>query len=223
MMSFQEIGLKVYRHYISTRLIQSNTMSVPLRRQRLLTMASTKPRKKRMTPQESEAKQVIKCLRRRLQWCNNNNISFDSEEEQYSILPRALTDEDGCPHKSNKSNWTDKLQQCYQSVEPNVIVSSLPWVPQTAIIDAMFIINTRPLRRTTTISEYVKLLFNQHILEHFKIGTSEVHVIFDNPTSQSFNPKMFEQARRHSHKPTPKHDHYVFNTDTKWVARIFRL
>ena len=47
----------------------------------------------------------------------------------------------GCLHKSNKSNWTDKLQQHYQSVEPNVIVSSLPWVPQTAIIDAMFIIN----------------------------------------------------------------------------------
>ena len=31
-----------------------------------------------MTPKEQEAKQVIKCLRRRLQWCNENGMTFDS-------------------------------------------------------------------------------------------------------------------------------------------------
>ena len=32
-----------------------------------------------------------------------------------------LVDKDGCPHKSNKSNWTEKLQLRYQSAQPEVI------------------------------------------------------------------------------------------------------
>jgi len=63
MMRFRDIGLEANKHYINTRLIHSNMMNVPLRRQRLLTMSSMKTRKKRMTPKELEAKQVIKCLR----------------------------------------------------------------------------------------------------------------------------------------------------------------
>ena len=42
------------------------------------------------------------------------------------MLPRALADEDGCPHKSNKSSWTEKLHHRYESVQPEAIVSSLP-------------------------------------------------------------------------------------------------
>ena len=57
-----------------------------------------------MTSKEQEAKQVIKCMRWRLQWCNKNQMSFDSSEEQYSVLPRALADEDGYPHGANKSH-----------------------------------------------------------------------------------------------------------------------
>jgi len=174
-MTFWDIGLEAYKHYINTRLIQRNMISVPLRCKKLLTMSSMKTRKKKMIPKELEAKQVIKCLRHWLQWCNNNKISFDSEEEQYSILPWALADEDGCPHKSNKSHWTNKLQQRYQSLEQSVIVSLLSLVPQATITDTMFIINTRPLRRTTIFSKYGKLLFNQYILEHFKMGTHEIH------------------------------------------------
>ena len=80
-------------------------------------MSKTKAKKKRIAPKEQEAKQVIKCLRRRLQWCNANKVSFNTGKEQYSVLPRALADEDGFPHKSNKSHWTDKLQQRYQSAQ----------------------------------------------------------------------------------------------------------
>ena len=67
-------------------------INAPLHRQKL-----------RMTPKEQEAKQVIKCLRCCLQWCNENRVSFNSGEEQYSILPREIEDDDGHPNKSNKS------------------------------------------------------------------------------------------------------------------------
>ena len=146
MMTFRQVGIVAYKQYITTRLIEMPShINAPLRRQKLLTMSSTRAKKKRMTPKEQEAKQVIKCLRRRLQWCNENRVSFNSGEEQYSILPRALADEDGYPNKSNKSHWTEKLHHRYQSAQPSVIVSSLPWLPQAVIIDAMFMLYTKPL------------------------------------------------------------------------------
>jgi len=91
-------------------------------------------------------------------------------------LPRALADKDGNPHKPSKSSWTDKLEIRYQSAEPCIFMKSLPWVPQVAIIDAMFIVNTWPLRRTKTIAEYAHLLFDRFALEHFKGGVKEVHL-----------------------------------------------
>ena len=166
MLSFREIGVRAFKQYVETRIIRrSSSVNAPLRRQKLLTMSTMKTKKKRLTPKEQEAKQVIKCLRRRLQWCSTSKSTFDPGEEQYSVLPRALANEDGIPHKSSKSHWTDKLQQRYQSSEFKLISSSLAWVPQTVIIDAMFIIHTRPLRRTSNIAEYGKLLFNQYVLE----------------------------------------------------------
>ena len=69
MLSFRDIyvGLQAFRQYVNTRIIQRPSQAnAPLRRQKLLTMSTTKARKKRMTPKEQEAKQVIKCLRRRL-------------------------------------------------------------------------------------------------------------------------------------------------------------
>ena len=120
MLSFWCIGLEAFQQYINTRILQTpSCASAPVRRRKLLTMATTRKNRKRMTPKEQEAKQVIKCLRRRLQWCNKHQLSFDSSEEQYSVLPRALADENGYPHKANKSHWTDNLQQRYQLTEPS--------------------------------------------------------------------------------------------------------
>ena len=62
---------------------------------------NSKEKEKRTTPREQEAKQVIKCLRKRLAWCNQSNVMYDSSEEQYSILPRAIAHGDGNPYKAN--------------------------------------------------------------------------------------------------------------------------
>ena len=222
MLSFCRIGLEAFQQYINTRILQTpSCASAPVRRHKLLTMATTRNSRKRMTPKEQESKQVIKCLRWRLHWCNKNQISFDSSEEQYSVLPRALADEDGYPHKASKSHWTDKLQQCYQFTEPMVFMNHLPWVPQTVIIDAMFMINTKPLRRTMTIADYGKLVFHQYSLQHYKNGTTEVQLIFDNPHTQTFDPKQYEQARRYSNKAAifKLHEHQPFDPDSRIPQR----
>ena len=215
MLSFRQIGLEVFQQYINTRILQTpSCASAPLRRRKLLTMSTLRKTRKRMTPKEQEAKQVMKCLRRRLQWCNQYKLSFDSSEEQYSILPRALADENGYPHKANKSHWTDKLQQRYQLAEPRVFTNQLLWIPQAVIIDAMFMINTKPLRRTATIGDYGKLLFHQYTVDHYKAGTNEVHFIFDNPGTQKFNPKQYERARRYNKATTKQHEHQQFDPDS---------
>ena len=80
-MSFRQVGMMAYRRYITTRLLEMPShINAPLQHQNLLTMSSTRVKKKRMTPKEQEAKQVIKCLRCRLQWCNESRMSFDSGE-----------------------------------------------------------------------------------------------------------------------------------------------
>ena len=129
------------------------------------------------------------------------------------MLPRALCDENGMPNKSSKSHWTDKLQKPYQLSETRIVTYSLQCLPQAVIIDAMFMLNTKPLRRTNTIAEYSKLLFHQYILHHFKTGICEVHLVFDSPCRNSFNPKIFEQDRWYK-KTFKMHEHCHFDVNT---------
>ena len=62
-------------------------------------------------------------------------------------------------------------------------------------------------------------LFNQFILQHYKAGTSEVHLIFDKVYRQLFNPKRFEHVKRYS-KNSSDHQHCSFipeaNVPNKW-------
>ena len=107
MLSFRQTGLQAFKHYITTRIPQkSNSTKLHLNATKLMTMSAIK-KGKRTTSKEQEAKHVIKCLKKQLAWCNQNNVMYDSSEEQYSFLPRAIADEDGNPHKANKSNWTN--------------------------------------------------------------------------------------------------------------------
>ena len=167
---------------------------------------------------------VIKCLRRRLAWCQRNNQQFSFTDEIYSIYPRALSDQNGIPHKSAKSHWNEKLKTRYATYKQEVFSSSIPseLTPQAVVIDAMFLINTKPLHNTKTIPQYTKLLFARFIQEHFKRGVSEVHVVFDKPIQIQFNPKKFEHEQRdlvvtnHTHRKFESN----FNIDISWSELI---
>ena len=212
MLNFRCIGKQAYFDYVTYHILhQPSSVKATLRRHKLLTMKPVKSHTKRRNPKEQEARQVIKCLRHKLAWCNHGNLQRDVSDEQYSVLPRAIADEDGNPHKSSKSNWSDKLTSRYGSADPPVFSSHLPFVPQVVIIDAMFTLNTRPLRQTKTVSDYTKLLFNQLVLQHYKTGANEVHLVFDKPGRQQFNPKQFEHHKRSlQHKTVNEHQHYTF-------------
>lgn len=91
----------------------------------------------------------------------------------------------------------------------------LDWIPQTVIVDAMFLINTKPLRRTKNITAYSHLLFNRFVLDHYMAGVEEVHLLFDMPCKRPFNPKQFEQGRRDvKSRSKSTHHHLQFTPDT---------
>ena len=196
-----------------------SSAKVPLRQHKLITMATGRTQKTRSTPKEKEAKQVITYLRCRLAWFSHNEQPHSVSEEQYSELPRALADKDDNPYKGNKSAWTDKLASRYLIADPPVFTTSLTTIPEVAIIDAMFIINTRPLHQTKTFFEYAHILFNRYILQHYQAGTSEVHLIFNKVNTQLFNPKQFEHTKHYS-KNSSDYQHCSFSPEAsvlnKW-------
>ena len=48
---------------------------------------------------------------------------------------KKLADQNGIPHKSSKSTWTEKLESRYKTAVPNVVSNHLPegWTPQAAM------------------------------------------------------------------------------------------
>ena len=135
-------------------------------------MATVKHSRRKASQKLKEAQQVSKCLRRHLVFCNRTCQSYDSSPGTVLGLSKSTCGRGGLgyPHKASKSNWTDKLRSRYQSKQCPPVTQSLPsaWVPQVTIIDAMFLINTKPLRKTKTIAEYAQFLFN-HFLKWIHI------------------------------------------------------
>ena len=129
-----------------------------------------------MNQKEKDMKQVNTCLRQRLAWCNRTGQTFDQTVEQYSVYPRAIADENGCPLKGSKSVWKEKFFKRYTDVSSPVISDMLPdqWSPDGIIIDAMFLINCKPLRNVPNITDYSIFLFKRFVLPYFAGGASEI-------------------------------------------------
>ena len=227
LLSFRKVGLQDFENFVKHRILkQPSSAAAPVRRRRLLTMAPRKMGKKRLSQKELEHKQVTKCLRCRLAWCNETGQSYNPAQEQYSVYPRALADCNGNLHGGVKSTWTDKLRGRYKGGD--TFMESLPnsWSPSVVVIDGMFLINTNPLQQTQNIASYADLLFNRFIRPHYHKGTKTVHLIFDNPGQHAFNPKQFEQRKRddkrtHGNSKSNPHEHAQFSPSTP-VKRPWR-
>ena len=226
LLNARAIGESVYKNYITHQIMQVPSVNKPqTRRKRLLTMAPPKETKRKISHKEKEEREISKYLRRRLAWCNQTGQQYDESEEQYSLLPRALAEPDGGLHTGSKSKWTDKLKSRYNVPGTTPFLSSLPWVPQVAIVDAMFAINIVPLRQHSNILMYTDFLFRQYAGPHFSRGTKEVHFVFDHPKQHGFNPKGFEHNRRYGEAPKD-HIHTTSMTavtSTKTMERVCGL
>ena len=104
-----------------------------------------------------------------------------------------------------------------------MILSRSPglWVPDTVVLEGMFLINTAPLVTHATMRDYAAFLVKRFITPHLAKGVKEVHIVYDRPVSNHLTPKPFEQRRRDTeHSVSSEHEHLSFNDATpvpqKW-------
>jgi len=85
----------------------------------------------------------------------------------------------------------------------------------------MFIIYTTPPLFHKTVEEYTNFILNRYVIFHYRNGTTEVHVVFDDPQRFELSPKMVERERRDKRKVSDdNHKHHEFQDSlppsSKW-------
>lgn len=135
-------------------------------------------------------------MKKKMQYSHKTGIPVERPGEQLIELPLALCDNEGVPLKGQKSYTTHFLEARYKNAKPKVFLINMPWKPNCAMLEGMFLINTTPLGSHKTMLDYTKFLYNRFIKTQFRNGCNEVHVIFDNPGRLQNTPKYFEQQRR---------------------------
>ena len=142
LLAFRDVGQEYHNAYVTYYILKDRSVSAPLRLRCLHTFSTRKKAQKKIKQKEREQKLVSRCLRRQLAWSAQTQ-TVQHKGEQYLELPRAICTHDACPHKGQKSYATKFLERRYSSL----VVSMLPegWVPDSVILEGMFLINTVPL------------------------------------------------------------------------------
>ena len=224
LLNFRQIGTEIFETRIKAYVLKIPRVKVPQRRKRLQTFGTkSKATKQKINSLKQEMKRIQKCMRRKIAYANKMGTKPDVIGEQYIEFPRALCDVNGLPIKGQKSVATKIYQARYK--ESDLITHNIPdyWIPETVILEGMFIINTKPLHSQQIMARYGSFIIRRFILPYFHKGSSEVHLLFDNPGNQPENPKVFEQSRRDT---TRSSDHMctVFFDEaeipTKWQETL---
>ena len=227
LLNFRDIGQKGFENYTSSKLLKLPSTNAPVRKKRLYTFTLTKTVKQRVKQVERERKITQRLLKRQLSWVAQHGCDDPLSDMLYgpiSPVPRALVDSNGLPYKGSKSNTTTYLENRYR--QASVIVPAFPpgWVPDVVILEGMFMIQTSPIPTMSYMTDYVQYLLTRFVCPHFAAGVKEVHVVFDNPGSQSETPKEPEQMRRdrasESQTSTCRHECISFHSNccipAKW-------
>ncbi len=218
LLNFRYIGQREFLLGVQFNILKTPSVQAPNRKKRLQTFSEKRCTKQRITQLEKDRRLIVQCMRRKMRWSKRTGRPIEKPGEQLLQFPMALADHQGNPRKGQKSYMTKALQTRYKSSNPPVVTTLLPsgWKPQCSILEGMFLINTTPLGTHTTFKDYAQFLMQRFIITQFRKGSSEVHVIFDNPGRLENTPKFFEQKRRDSVATvTEGHVCELFKRDTK--------
>lgn len=206
LLNFRSIGQQSFEHFVKYRLLKEVSTNAPVRMKRLCTFTTTAAQKQRIKMAEKERKISQRFLKRQLAWAAENKISpTNSMLGPISSYPRALMDKDGLPYKSSKSLTTEYIITRYKHAP--LVLTCLPWVPTSVILEGMFMIQTAPLSTTEKMKEYAELLLVRYVQPHYSAGALVVHVVFDNPGGLLESPKALEQSRRDTAKQKKLENH----------------
>ena len=222
LLNFRDVGQKEYDLRVESYILRNPSVKPPKHRKSLLTFAERRSRKKKGSDIEKERKIQIECWKKRVAYAMSTGVQVSTSYEQCLELPRAIATTDGKPVKGTKSNTTKALEKRYANATPPIITTSLKsgWVPETVVMEGMFLINITPWSAHKNIGEYADFLIRQHILPHFRGMSKQVHLLFDDPDCQEMSPKYFERQYRDQANEVPDdHSCMYFSPDMSIPAK----
>ena len=212
----RSIGQREYLGRVGAIILRQPSFQAPNRQRRLQTFSEPKVNKTKVSQLEKDRKLLLLALKRQMQHSNKTGEPVQKLGEQIIELPMALCDGQGIPHKGDKANTTRSLRARYKDAPNTVFCSELQINPKCTLIEGMFLINTNPLGFHTHLEDYTKFLLSRFVLTQFSRGSTQVHVIFDNPERAKNTPKSIEQIRRDSTSTiSPSHTCERFLSTTK--------
>ena len=205
LLQFRIIGEEEFQSRVSYFILKTPSVQAPNRRRRLQTFAEKGTRSRQITQLEKDKQLVLTAMKKKMQHSRKTGDPICTPEEQLVQLPLALCTNDGNPLTGQKSYTTKSLESRYKNASPPIFAMELPsgWVPECVLMDGMFLINTTPLGSHKTLKDYPDFLLKRHAIPHLKRGSTEIHILFDNPGHISNTPKQFEQRRRDSMAKIP--------------------
>ena len=225
LLNFRKIGEDEYKMRISYFVLRQPSVKAP-NRKRALQMFSVKIVKtKRVSQLERDKKLLISAMKNKIHFSQKVGKPIERPDEQLFEYPLSISDSNGDPLKGQKSNFTKTLEARYKKALPPIVAPYLPqgWTPQCSILEGMFLINSLPLPNHLTLMDYGNFLLKRYIVSQFKKGSSQVHVVFDNPGRLKNTPKYFEQKKRDM-KATIAANHTcaTFTDNTKVLHKKWR-
>ena len=220
LLNFWEIGQRHCEAYVKYYILQQPSAQVPQRLNKLLTYTTSKWTAKKMKLIDRERRLKNRCMGRKLARNAKVGVVTHPSGEQYIELPRAICNPSGIPNKGQKSYATKWLENRYK----DLVANHLPvgWIPESVILEGMFMINVSPLRSHHTMKEYTQFLLRRYALPHFVKGAKEVHIIFDNPGRQLLSPKSFERRRRDDTGTLASDHHHAQFCDDSGIPQKWR-
>ena len=176
LIAFRDIGQQYYEAYVKYYIVRHPSAKVPLRKRRLLTFCALKQSSRQIKHKECKQKLVSRCIGRQLA---SSEQTGTIQGEQYLELPCAVCSPSGMPHEGPKCYATKFIEKHCS----DVILSMFPggWVPDTIVLEGMFLINTAPLITHSTMGEYAQFLVRRFSIPHCFKGVKEVYIVFDRP------------------------------------------
>jgi hypothetical protein len=215
LLSFESIGQEHLENYINLFILKRPTDKLVVKRKNLKTF-SKKAESKQKQKQESQAmKDKYFALKAQAAESTARNLPI-SKVGQLIELPRAIAQENKLPVKGQKSSATKFLAKRYKDKKV-VIEGNIPPVsPDVVILEGMFMINTKPRKTCRTFGAYAEVLLKRWIIKWLSKGTSQIHIVFDDPDRNQLNPKEIERSRRYGQGTSDKSkDIDVITADTK--------
>ena len=200
MLECHAIGTLKMENFFQSRVLQVPSVSTQVRQERLRFMGT---KKRQPVVKKSKANQLmILALKAQLVAAQQHNATASAIGQQYSLLPAALVDDNGCPRKGTKAKSRAVFTKRYANLLTNTLPENTATEKQNAvaIIDGMFILQSAPLSQHKILADYVQFLISRWVTPKFAVANA-VHLLFDHPGRHGPSPKDVERRRRDTAEP----------------------